>query len=132
MVRPLYAGWYAGDDPWTSIYGSPLRLAKDARRLDISPAWLSWAGTVPALDLLGEVGITAIHRHDVGLANALRRRLGLPNGDSAVVTVATEGGLERLRAAGIKASIRAGAVRVSFHLHNTESDVDVVARALGG
>jgi len=37
-VRPLYAGWYAGDDPWTSIYGSPLRLAKDARRLDISPA----------------------------------------------------------------------------------------------
>jgi selenocysteine lyase/cysteine desulfurase len=132
MIRPLYAGWYAGDDPWTSIYGSPLRLAKDARRLDISPAWLSWAGTVPALDLLGKVGIAAIHRHDVGLANALRRRLGLPNGDSAVVTVAIDGGLERLRAAGIKASIRAGAVRVSFHLHNTESDVDVVARALGG
>jgi hypothetical protein len=132
MVRPLYAGWYAGDDPWTSIYGSPLRLAKDARRLDISPAWLSWAGTVPALDLLGEVGIAVIHRHDVGLANALRRRLGLPNRDSAVVTVATEDGLERLRAAGIKASIRAGAVRVSFHLHNTDSDVDVVARALGG
>jgi selenocysteine lyase/cysteine desulfurase len=31
-----------------------------------------------------------------------------------------------------RSSIRAGAVRVSFHLHNTESDVDVVARALGG
>ena len=28
MLRPLYAGWYAGDDPWTSIYGPPLRLAK--------------------------------------------------------------------------------------------------------
>jgi kynureninase len=37
MLRPLYAGWYAGDNPWTSIYGPPLRLAKDARRLDISP-----------------------------------------------------------------------------------------------
>ena len=129
MLRPLYAGWYAGDDPWTSIYGPPFRLAKDARRLDISPAWLSWAGTVPALELLAEVGIAAIHRHDLALANALRGRLRLPPGDSAIVTA--EGGLERLQAAGIKASVRAGAVRLSFHLHNTEADVDAVARALG-
>jgi selenocysteine lyase/cysteine desulfurase len=131
MLRPLYAGWYAGDDPWAAIYGPPLRLAKDARRLDISPAWLSWAGTVPALDLLAEVGVPAIHRHDVGLADALRARLGLPPGDSAIVSVAATGALERLQAAGIRASVRAGAVRVSFHLHNTEADVDAVARALG-
>ena len=69
--------------------------------------------------------------HDLDLANALRERLGLPSGDSAIVMVATEGGLERLREADIKASVRAGAVRLSFHLHNTESDVDTVARALG-
>ncbi|PYM73405.1 MAG: aminotransferase [Candidatus Rokuibacteriota bacterium] len=131
MLRPLYAGWYAGDDPWTSIYGPPFRLAKDARRLDISPAWLAWAGTVPALELLAEVGIAAIHRHDLALANALRGRLGLAAGDSAIVTVAADGGLGRLRTAGIKASVRAGAVRLSFHLHNTEADVDAVARALG-
>ena len=129
-LRPLYAGWYAGDDPWTSIYGPPLRLAGDARRLDISPAWLAWAGTLPALELLDEVGIAAIHEHDVALANALRARLGLPPGDSAIVTAATDG-LERLRAAGIRASVRAGAVRISFHLHNTDADVDAVARALG-
>ena len=131
MLRALYAGWYAGDDAWTSIYGPPLRLAKDARRLDISPAWLAWAGTVPALDFLAEVGVPAIHRHDVGLANALRARLGLPPGDSAIVSVAVAGALERLQAAGIKASVRAGAVRVSFHLHNTDTDVAAVARALG-
>ena len=131
MLRPLYAGWYAGDDPWAAIYGPPLRLAKDARRLDTSPAWLSWAGTVPALDLLAEVGVPAIHRHDVGLADALRARLGLPPGDSAIVSVAATGALERLQAAGIRASVRAGAVRVSFHLHNTDDDVDAVARALG-
>ena len=130
MLRPLYAGWYAGDDPWTSIYGPPLRLAKDARRLDISPAWLAWAGTVPALELLAEVGVAAIHRHDLGLANALRERLGLPAADSAIVTVAAEGALERLRVAGVKASVRAGAVRLAFHLHNTEADVDTIARAL--
>jgi selenocysteine lyase/cysteine desulfurase len=131
MLRPLFVGWYAGDDPWTSIYGPPLRLASDARRLDISPAWLAWAGTVPALELLAQVGIDAIHRHDVGLANALRARLGLPPGDSAVVTVAADR-VEPLRAAGIAASMRAGAVRLSFHLHNTEADVDAAARALGG
>ena len=131
MLRPLYAGWYAGDDPWTSIYGPPLRLAKDARRLDISPAWLAWVATLPALELLAEVGIETIHRHNCGLANALRWRLGLPAGDSAIVTVKAEEGLERLRAAGINASVRAGAVRVSFHLHNTEPDVEAVARALG-
>lgn len=130
-LRPLYAGWYAGEDPWTAIYGPPLRLAKDARRLDISPAWLTWVGTVPALDLLAEVGIDAIHRHDVALANAMRARLGLPPGDSAIVTVAADDGLARLGAANIKAAVRAGAVRLSFHLHNTEADVDAVARALG-
>ena len=131
MLRPLYAGWYAGEDPWTSIYGPPLRLAADARRLDISPAWLAWVGTVPALELLAEVGIDAIHRHDVALANAMRGRLGLPPSDSAIVTANATGGLERLGAAGVKAAVRAGAVRLSFHLHNTEADVDAVARALG-
>ena len=132
MLRPLYAGWYAGDDPWTAIYGPPLRLAKDARRLDISPAWLAWVGTLPALELLAEVGIDAIHRHDVALANALRGRLGVAPSDSPIVTVTASDGLERLRAAGITASVRAGAVRVSFHVHNTDADVEAVARALGG
>jgi len=131
MLRPLYAGWYAGDNPWTSIYGPPLRLAADARRLDISPAWLSWVGTVPALDLLAEVGVETIHRHDVGLANALRARLGMPPGDSAILSVSVGDGLSGLAAANVKAAVRAGGVRLSFHLHNTEADVDAVARALG-
>ena len=130
MLRPLYAGWYAGDDPWTSIYGSPLRLAAEARRLDISPAWLAWAGTVPALELLSKVGIAAIEQHDVALANSLRGQLGLPSGDSPIVSVTSEGALERLRSAGIRASVRAGAVRLSFHLHNTEVDVAAAVRAL--
>src|SRR5262249_14487713 len=102
MLRPLYAGWYAGADPWTSIYGPPLRLAGDARRLDISPAWLAWAGTVPALELLSEVGIGAIHRHDVGLANALRERLELARSDTAIVSAGSTGGLGGRRRQGTK------------------------------
>ena len=97
-----------------SIYGPPLRLARDARRLDISPAWLAWVGTVAALELLGEVGIAAIHRHDVGLANALRR-------DSAFRRVIRPSSPSTCRRAGTAARgrhqrlLRAGAVRLSFH-----------------
>jgi selenocysteine lyase/cysteine desulfurase len=40
-VVPAAAGWYAGSSGWDSIYGLPLRLAPDARRLDASPAWLA-------------------------------------------------------------------------------------------
>jgi selenocysteine lyase/cysteine desulfurase len=131
LLRPIYAGWYAGEDPWASIYGPPLRLAKAARRFDVSPAWLAWAGTVPALELLVEVGIEAIHRHDVALANTLRARLGMAPAESAFVTVKVTDAMERLRGANVAASVRAGAVRLSFHLHNTEADVQAVARALG-
>jgi len=77
------------------------------------------------------VGIPSIHEHNVMLANALRERFGLPPGDSAIVTLPIDDGLERLRVAGVKAAVRAGAVRVSLHLHNTEADVDAIARALG-
>ena len=131
MLRPLYASWYAGDDIWTSIYGSGMRLSPDARRFDISPAWLVWEGTLPALELLLDVGVETIHRHDVALTNALRARLDLPPGDSAIVSLTVPDAMERLRSANIAAAVRAAGVRVSFHLHNTEADVDAVARALG-
>ena len=125
LLRPVAAGWYAGGDPWQSVYGGPLRLATSARRLDISPAWPAWVGQRVALELLAGIGVEAIHRHDLGLANRLRAGLGQPAGDSAIVTVAVpDGTAERLAAAGIAASLRAGRLRLSCHLHNDEADVD--------
>ena len=56
-LTPLAAGWYAGEDPYSSFYGPPLRLAPDARRFDVSPAWFPWIGTAPTLELLLEIGI---------------------------------------------------------------------------
>jgi selenocysteine lyase/cysteine desulfurase len=53
---PHMAGWYAGQSPWTSIYGGPLRLAADARRFDVSPAWHAWVAAGPAVSLLTQVG----------------------------------------------------------------------------
>jgi selenocysteine lyase/cysteine desulfurase len=129
-VRPNAAGWYAGEDVWSSIYGGPLRLAASARRLDVSPAWLSWVGTVPSLELIERTGVEAIRAHDVGLANRLRDGLGMAPGDSAIVCVDAPGAAERLAAAGVRASTRAGAARLSFHLHNTPDDADRALEAL--
>ncbi len=98
---PLAAGWYAGEDVDASYYGAPLRLAGDARRFDLSPAWLSWVGAAPALELLAELGVEAIHAHDLRMAGRLRAGLGLEPGDSAIVSVAglrlRRGGAARAR-----------------------------------
>ena len=74
--------------------------------------------------------MAAVHQHDVALANRFRAGLGLPPGDSAIVSAAAEGAAERLDRAGIRAATRAGAVRASFHLYNTEADVDAALDAL--
>jgi selenocysteine lyase/cysteine desulfurase len=129
-LRPLAAGWWAGEDPFGTYYGPPLRLTSTARRLDTSPAWFSWVGTAPALEVLEEIGIAEIHEHDVGLANRFRAGLGLPPGDSAIVATSVPGAAERLELAGIRAAVRAGSLRVSFHVYNTESDVDAALDAL--
>ncbi|MBD0329976.1 MAG: aminotransferase class V-fold PLP-dependent enzyme [Thermoleophilia bacterium] len=131
-TRPLMAGWYAADDPRATYYGPPLRLAASARRLETSPAWFSWVGTAPALELLLELGVEAIHAHDVALTNRFRRGLGLPDGDSAIVTVDVPGARERLERAGIRASVRASSLRMSFHVYNSEADVDAALEALAG
>ena len=131
-LRPLAANWYAGVHPHDSYYGPPLRLADEARRLDTSPAWFSWVGTLPALETLERIGIENIHAHDVALANRFRAGLGLEPSDSAIVSAAVAGAQERLERAGIRAAVRAGSLRASFHVYNTEADVDAALTALVG
>ena len=130
---PNNAGWYAGAHPWESIYGGPLRLATDARRYDVSPVWHSWVGQAPALEFLTEIGPDRLHAHAVGLANRFRSAAGLPDGDSAIVSLATPTDMSpRLEEAGIVASMRAGRLRLSFHINNTGADADRAAEVLAG
>jgi len=123
-IVPTAAGWFAGEDVHASYFGPPLRLAADARRLDTSPAWHSWVGAAPALALIEEIGVAAIHAHDLGLANRFREGLGIDAADSAIVFIDVPGAQERLERAGIRAAVRNGRVRTSWHLYNTEEDVD--------
>ncbi|MEV6966822.1 aminotransferase class V-fold PLP-dependent enzyme [Hamadaea sp. NPDC051192] len=131
-VRPIQAGWYAGDDPHGSYYGMPLRLAKDARAFDLSPAWFPWVGTAPALEVIEDIGVERIHAHNLRLANRFLRELGQEPGDSAIVTVDVPDAQQKLERAGIRAAVRAGGVRASFHVYSTDADVDAAVAALLG
>jgi selenocysteine lyase/cysteine desulfurase len=129
-MTPHQAGWFAAADPLTDQFGPPLRLGETARRFDTSPAWFSWVGTEPALKLINQIGVEAIHEHDLRLANRFRAGLGLPEGDSAIVTSDVPDATERLARAGIIAAARAGRLRASFHVYNTDADVDAALEAL--
>jgi selenocysteine lyase/cysteine desulfurase len=68
----------------------------------------------------------------VALANRFRAGLGREPGDSAIVSVDWDGAAEKMERAGIRAAARAGSLRASFHLYNTEDDVDAALEALLG
>jgi len=132
-MLPNNAGWYAGGDRWSSIYGAPLRLADDARRFDVSPAWLPWIGAVPSLELLTEVGRDALHAHAVALASRFCAGVDLPDQGSAIVAAIADAEVPALmRAAGIVGVTRAGRLRLSFHVSTSEEDVDRAVEVLSG
>lgn len=132
QLVPTQAGWYAGDDVWQSCYGPAMHLAADARRFDVSPAWQAWVGAEQAVRMFAGLDIAEVWARASGLGDELCDELGIPQQHQAIVTWADPDGsdLQKLIAAGIKASGRAGRLRASFHLWNDESDVAAVAAAL--
>lgn len=129
-IVPHHANRYAGGLPWETTYGLPLRLAPDARRFDISPAWFPVVGAATSLAWMATLDLGAVTAHNSGLARQARAALDLPPGDSAIVSIPRDGAADRLQAAGVRASVRQGAARVAFHLYNTEDDLDRVVSAL--
>jgi selenocysteine lyase/cysteine desulfurase len=131
-MRPLFAGWYAGESIWDSVYGPEMRLAADARRFDVSPGWHAWLGTAPALEAFADADGEGLHRHAAGLADGVRDRLGLERTGSAILALADPAGtlLARLMKRGLAVAGRAGKVRLSFHVWNDADDADRAAEAL--
>ncbi|MGH7918799.1 MAG: aminotransferase class V-fold PLP-dependent enzyme [Candidatus Dormibacteraceae bacterium] len=125
---PVAAGWYAAAPPDDPAYGLPLRLRPDARRYDLSPAWHSQAGAAVALPYLADLDLEPVRAHNTGLADRLLHGLGLEPRDQAIVALDVDP--QRLARAGVVAPSRAGRTRLSFHLYNTEEDVDRVLDAL--
>ena len=126
-LRPLHAGWFAGSDPFDTYYGLPLRLAETARRFDTSPAWFSWVGAAPAVELIEQAGVRNIHDHNTSLANRLRTGLDMEVSDTAIVAIPARLGPTDPPT---RASSRHGNMRFSFHLYNSERDVDAILGAV--
>ena len=134
LLRPVQAGWYAGDDVWQSCYGPTMHLATDARQFDVSPAWQAWVGAEHAIALFASLDIPSVWEHTSQLGDELCDALGIPQQHQAIVTWSDPDKRElgKLIAAGIRASGRAGRLRASFHLWNTRADVAAVVAALQG
>ncbi|MBC7590313.1 MAG: aminotransferase class V-fold PLP-dependent enzyme [Salinibacterium sp.] len=132
ILTPLHAGWYAGEQVWQSCYGPAMALASTARRFDVSPAWQAWIGAEQSLALFDSLDIAQVWSLTSGLGDALCEGLGIPEQHQAIVSWPDASGddLRKLIAAGIRASGRAGRLRASFHLWNTQADVDAVLAAL--
>ena len=132
LLTPLQAGWYAGEDPWTNVYGPTMSLAADARRFDVSPAWQAWVGAEPAIALFASLDLAEVWAFTSGLGDALCDAVGIPQQHQAIVTWPDASGddIRRLIEAGIRISGRAGRLRASFHLWNDLSDVEAVARVV--
>ncbi|EKF25120.1 aminotransferase class-V family protein [Mycolicibacterium hassiacum DSM 44199] len=128
LMTPHSANWFAGEDRWQAIYGLPLRLAESARRFDVSPAWFSVLGAALVMPWLAGLERAEVEAHTVGLADRLRVEFDLPPTGSAIVSLPTAEDPQELLAAldraGIRAAVRAGAVRVGFHLYNDDNDLD--------
>jgi len=138
-LRPVNAGWYAGQVPWASVYGPDMELAADARRFDTSPAWPVWVGTAAAVELFAGLFVDAgpevagfVRGHGAALADLARSGLGRPPVGLPVLALPDAGGAaaDALRRTGCQVASRAGGVRISFHLWNDEDDVDRVVEAL--
>ncbi|MEU0490139.1 aminotransferase class V-fold PLP-dependent enzyme [Nocardiopsis sp. NPDC006139] len=123
------AGPAAAADP-ADLFADRFVPAAGARRFDTSPNWVAHTAAVASLEVLLGVGVDRVHAHNVGLADRFRARLGWGPGGSAIVSVDVPGAYERLAAAGVVTTVRAGRTRLSFHLYNTEEDVDRAAGAL--
>ena len=132
LHTPAQAGWYAGDDVWGSAYGPTMRLAEDARRFDVSPAWPVWVGAEAALELFTSLDAAAVRDHAVALGDRFSEGLGLDVRGPAIIACSDAEGLrlQKLTDAGMVASGRAGCARVAFHLWNDEDDVDAALEAL--
>jgi cysteine desulfurase / selenocysteine lyase len=140
-LAPPIVSWLAvkGSDDFRRLLDYDLTWRDDARRFEfITLPFQDFVGMNASLELILELGPTAIARHVSGLADhvvawAMARRdmrLVTPaDGDrrAGIVCVAPPDAAdvsESLRGAGVAHSLREGSIRLSIHCFTTRDDVD--------
>ncbi len=146
LVSPL-AGWMAfeGTEDFATLCEYDGAWRKDARRFElVTLPFQDLLGMCRSFDLFEEIGIENIQAHLQRLGApviewARERGVGLRSplpGDprsSGIICLdanALPGAVQALRAAGITASIREGALRLSPHCYNTVEEMERVTEVL--
>jgi selenocysteine lyase/cysteine desulfurase len=113
----------------------PDDLDESAAGLDVSLAWHPWAGARRSLELLDAIPATGRREWCVGLATKAAEALGLEPTGSSVLGVPTSDDPQTVKSMlakrSIVAAVRAGEVRISFHVYNTEDHLEAAVEALG-
>jgi selenocysteine lyase/cysteine desulfurase len=132
-LPPLTSSWRSAAEPYSSYYGGDLTaLAQNAARYDVSLAWHAWVGARESLTLLAELDATAREEWAVGLATECAEALGVrPTGSSLVGFPVDDPTAARraLESAGVVASFPRGGARLSFHVYNSEADMEAAVAA---
>lgn len=132
-VSPILANWRSTPDPYGHYYGAELTLAPTAARFDVSLAWFSWAAAAESLRLLVDWKSQGVLEEVNALARRLAEQLDQVSPAGTLVTVPLPDAnvvRDALAGEGIKAAVRAGGVRLSPHVYNTEAEIDQVAEIL--
>ena len=140
-VEPADIGWFSVVDD----LAEPYVLKPDAGRFEVgSLGWPSIYALNAGLEIIEEVGIDEIERHNVKLAGDLLDQLRefdldvitpeAPELRAGIVSwldadpVATA---SKLAEEGVFVTGSSGRIRAAFHLYNDEADVERLVRALG-
>ncbi len=145
QLTPAITGWmaYEGTDDFSRLTQYNDTLRGDARRFElITLPYQDFAGMNASLELLLELGIPRIQRHlsafqQPVLSWAARRdaRIVSPQGEraSGILCIAPPNvgeAFRALKAARIICSLREGAIRLSPHAYNDQSDMGRVVEVL--
>jgi len=145
LIDPAFGGWMAfeGTDDFTRLADYPELPRADARRFEVvTLPFQDLLGMCESISLLLELGIDRIRRHLAAIGEPIRtwaHRRGVsltspegPRGSGFVCLTPPDGRavFERLKSAGVVASFREGAIRLSPHCYNTIDEMDRVAALL--
>ncbi len=140
-AAPMDVGWFSHADPFEFDIHHFEYAEGAARYTGGTPSVAPFAGAVAGHEILNAAGVDEIYAHNQSLLTRLFSALP----DGAVFSMTAEGArgssaLIRVRnydaaasalaEAGIAHDTRKGAVRVSVHLYNDESDIDALTAAL--
>lgn len=144
-LSPLVTGWmaHAGTDDFTRLTDYDPALHRDARRFElVSLPFQDFVGFNASLTLLLELGVDRISAHLDRITEPVRywaQSTGVPltsptgSHGSGIVCLAppdVERAYRRMCGAGVIASLREGAIRLSPHCYTTVEEMERVVEAL--